>query len=60
MMSSNNDYTPAKIWKWEKPSGERDWRYAAVNRPIAGPTHDAELPVGRHPLQLIRAQCPTA
>jgi GST-like protein len=42
-------YTPRKVWSWNKDSGGR---FASINRPIAGPTHDAELPVGRHPLQL--------
>jgi GSH-dependent disulfide-bond oxidoreductase len=57
-MSSKNDYTPPKVWKWEKPSAEGEWRYSAINRPIAGPTHDAELPVGKHPLQLYSRATP--
>ena len=48
-MSSTSDYTPPKIWTWNKANGGR---FANINRPIAGPTHDKELPVGRHPLQL--------
>ncbi len=48
-MSNNETYTPPKVWKWESESGGR---FANINRPIAGPTHDKELPVGEHPLQL--------
>src|SRR5438552_9350606 len=57
-MSSNSIYTPPKVWKWEKPRAEEEWRYSGVNRPIAGPTHDAELPVGKHPLQLYSRGTP--
>src|SRR6478735_6120511 len=57
-MSSNDDYTPPKIWKWEKPRAEGEWRYSGINRPIAGPTHDAELPVGKHPFQLYSLATP--
>lgn len=42
-------YTPAKIWTWDSESGGR---FANINRPIAGPTSDKELPLGKHPLQL--------
>ena len=42
-------YTPPKVWTWDKESGGR---FASINRPIAGATHEAELPVGEHPLQL--------
>ncbi|HTV90364.1 MAG TPA: glutathione-dependent disulfide-bond oxidoreductase [Stellaceae bacterium] len=49
------DYTPPKVWNWNKPSGGR---FANINRPIAGPTHDKELPVGRHPLQLYSQGTP--
>lgn len=49
-------YTPPKIWTWKKDvSG---WRYASTNRPIAGTTHEKELPVGRHPLQLYSLATP--
>src|ERR1700687_858387 len=48
-MTDTPDYTPPKVWTWTKPSGGR---FANINRPIAGPTHEKELPVGRHPLQL--------
>jgi len=42
-------YTPPKVWTWEQENGG-DW--ASINRPIAGATHDKDLPVGKHPLQL--------
>jgi len=42
-------YTPPKVWTWEQDSGGT---FASINRPIAGPTHDKDLPVGKHPLQL--------
>jgi GST-like protein len=42
-------YVPPRVWKWEKPSGGQ---FASINRPVSGPTHDKDLPVGRHPLQL--------
>ena len=48
-MADDTDYTPPAIWTWSKPSGGK---FASINRPIAGPTHDRELPVGKHPLQL--------
>jgi GST-like protein len=54
-MSDAPDYTPPKVWVWNKPNGGR---FANINRPIAGPTHDKELPVGRHPLQLYSLGTP--
>ena len=48
-------YTPPKIWTWNKASGGR---FANINRPIAGPTHEKELPVGRHPMQLYSLGTP--
>jgi GST-like protein len=54
-MSSTADYAPPKVWTWNKPNGGR---FANVNRPVAGPTHDKELPVGRHPLQLYSLGTP--
>ena len=54
-MSDSADYTPPKVWTWTKPSGGA---FAATNRPIAGPTHEKELPVGRHPLQLYSLGTP--
>ncbi|HEY6621878.1 MAG TPA: glutathione-dependent disulfide-bond oxidoreductase [Steroidobacteraceae bacterium] len=54
-MTESPDYTPPKIWQWNKESGGR---FASINRPVAGPTHDKELPVGRHPLQLYSLATP--
>ncbi len=54
-MSSISDYTPPKVWAWNKASGGR---FASINRPIAGATHDKELPVGRHPMQLYSLGTP--
>src|ERR1700731_4759198 len=54
-MTDSSDYMPPKIWQWNKESGGR---FANINRPIAGPTHDKELPVGRHPLQLYSLATP--
>jgi GST-like protein len=54
-MSDSSEYTPPKVWTWNKPSGGR---FANINRPIAGPTHDKDLPVGRHPLQLYSLATP--
>src|SRR5690242_5710669 len=49
-------YTPPKVWTWTKDAS--GFRYAGTNRPIAGPTHEKELPVGRHPLQLYSLGTP--
>jgi GSH-dependent disulfide-bond oxidoreductase len=54
-MTDSPPYTPAKIWVWNKENGGR---FASINRPVAGPTHDKELPVGRHPLQLYSLATP--
>jgi GSH-dependent disulfide-bond oxidoreductase len=54
-MSDSTEYTPPKVWTWNKASGGR---FANINRPIAGPTHDKELPVGRHPMQLYSLGTP--
>ena len=54
-MSASSDYTPPKVWTWNKASGGR---FATINRPIAGPTHEKDLPVGRHPLQLYSLGTP--
>lgn len=51
----SEEYTPPKVWAWNKESGGR---FAAINRPIAGPTHDKDLPVGEHPLQLYSLATP--
>src|ERR1700761_9512206 len=50
-----NAYVPPKVWTWDK---ERGGRFANVNRPIAGKTHDKELPVGKHPFQLYSLATP--
>ena len=50
-----NAYVPPKVWTWNKESGGR---FASINRPIAGPTHDKELPVGKHPFQLYSLATP--
>jgi GSH-dependent disulfide-bond oxidoreductase len=52
---SSTEYTPPRVWTWNKENGGR---FAATNRPIAGPTHEKELPVGRHPLQLYSLGTP--
>ncbi|PTE07728.1 glutathione-dependent disulfide-bond oxidoreductase [Mesorhizobium helmanticense] len=49
------EYTPPKVWTWNKANGGA---FASINRPIAGPTHDKELPVGKHPLQLYSLATP--
>ncbi|MFM0742204.1 glutathione-dependent disulfide-bond oxidoreductase [Paraburkholderia xenovorans] len=54
-MTDSIDYTPPKVWSWTKPNGGT---FANINRPIAGPTHDKELPVGRHPIQLYSLATP--
>ena len=54
-MSEAPAYTPPKVWTWNKESGGR---FANINRPIAGPTHEKDLPVGRHPLQLYSLATP--
>ncbi|PCH72372.1 MAG: glutathione-dependent disulfide-bond oxidoreductase [Rhodobacteraceae bacterium] len=54
-MSDSSEYTPPKVWKWESESGGR---FASINRPIAGPTHDKILPVGKHPFQLYSLATP--
>jgi GSH-dependent disulfide-bond oxidoreductase len=52
---ADTDYTPPKVWTWNRESGGR---FAKINRPIAGPTHDKDLPVGKHPLQLYSLGTP--
>ena len=54
-MNDASEYVPPKVWTWEKENGGR---FANINRPIAGSTHDQELPVGRHPLQLYSLATP--
>lgn len=52
---TDDTYTPPKVWTWDKESGGQ---FASINRPIAGPTHDKTLPVGKHPLQLYSLATP--
>jgi GSH-dependent disulfide-bond oxidoreductase len=54
-VTDSSEYVPPKVWKWTKPSGGT---FANINRPIAGPTQEKELPVGRHPLQLYSLGTP--
>ncbi len=54
-MTETAEYTPPKVWTWDKQSGGR---FASINRPIAGATHDKDLPVGKHPLQLYSLATP--
>ena len=54
-MNDVAEYTPPNVWTWNKPSGGA---FASINRPIAGPTHEKELPVGSHPLQLYSLATP--
>lgn len=56
-MTGTSDYTPPEIWVWEQENNPA-WRYAALNRPVAGATHDKELPRGKHPLQLYSLATP--
>jgi GST-like protein len=54
-MTDSADYSPPKVWTWSKASGGQ---FANINRPVAGATHEKELPVGRHPLQLYSLATP--
>jgi len=54
-MDNASNYTPPKVWTWNQQNGGR---FANINRPVAGATHDKELPVGRHPLQLYSLGTP--
>ena len=54
-MTEPSAYTPPKVWTWNKENGGQ---FASINRPIAGPTHDRELPIGRHPMQLYSLATP--
>ena len=54
-MTETAEYTPPKVWTWDKESGGR---FASINRPIAGATHVKDLPVGKHPLQLYSLATP--
>ena len=54
-MSTTSDYIPPKVWTWDQENGGT---FASINRPVAGATHDKQLPVGRHPLQLYSLATP--
>lgn len=54
-MSAKSDYTPPKVWKWEAEDGSR---WASTNRPVSGPTHEQQLPVGEHGIQLYSMATP--
>lgn len=54
-MTTDKSFTPPRVWIWDQESGGH---FASINRPIAGPTHDKELPVGKHPLQLYSLATP--
>ena len=54
-MTDETAYSPPKVWTWNKENGVQ---FASINRPVAGPTHDKDLPVGRHPLQLYSLATP--
>jgi GST-like protein len=56
-MSEKSEYTPPKVWVWKQGDGNGG-RFANINRPVAGPTHEKELPVGKHPLQLYSLATP--
>jgi GST-like protein len=55
MCMSEDSYTPPRVWTWDSESGGR---FAKINRPVAGATHERELPVGEHPLQLYSLATP--
>ena len=52
---SDSQYTPPKVWKWDSENGGK---FANINRPISGSTHEKELPVGKHPIQLYSLGTP--
>lgn len=54
-MSEQNNYIPPKVWQWNKDNGGK---FASINRPVAGATHDKKLPIGKHPLQLYSLGTP--
>src|ERR1700719_695204 len=56
-MTDTPEYTPPEVWVWEKDDSPK-WRYGNINRPIAGATHEKELPRGKHPLQLYSLGTP--
>jgi len=54
-MTNRTEYVPPRVWRWDKENGGN---FANINRPISGATHDAVLPIGRHPLQLYSLATP--
>ncbi len=54
-MTDSTAYTPPTVWTWNQANGGR---FANINRPIAGATHEKDLPVGQHPLQLYSLATP--
>ncbi len=54
-MSATNEYSPPRLWTWNKATGGQ---FASINRPVAGATHEKDLPIGRHPLQLYSQATP--
>ena len=56
-MIETPQYTPPEVWVWEKGDSP-NWRYGNTNRPVAGATHEKELPRGKHPLQLYSLGTP--
>lgn len=54
-MTDSSTYLPPQVWRWNKDNGGR---FANINRPVSGATHEKELPVGRHPLQLYSLATP--
>src|SRR6478609_4110413 len=56
-MNDTPQYTPPEVWVWEKDDSP-NWRYGHTNRPVAGATHEKELPRGKHPLQLYSLGMP--
>jgi GSH-dependent disulfide-bond oxidoreductase len=55
MMTDHTPYTPPKVWTWDAENGGK---FASINRPIAGATHDKDRPQGDHPLQLYSLATP--
>ena len=55
MASSDEQYTPPRVWEWDMESGGK---FSNINRPVSGATHEKELPVGDHPLQLYSLATP--
>ena len=55
----SEEYTPPKVWTWDEAvDEEKGGKFASINRPVSGPTHDKQLPVGKHPLQLYSLATP--